>query len=239
MTGEAQSRSKRRDVSDLSFEQEEAIRLEAERMQKLGHIGEDLQDRQNQRQMDKLKAMAEMEANMAKQDNEFELSKVNSMKGMSAQEILLMQATQLAKAGQVIDTAEIIKATSGASIKDEMYQKMLDIQRESSQSAIDAHKSAADSALKASENMAKVASNAAASSTDGYKEAAKIAQTTNEKSMDSMAKVATATAGRKTGKDDAESKSDTIACINSACDHIFEGKAKKFCTKCGTKQFDN
>lgn len=239
MTGEAQSRSKRRDVSDLSFEQEEAIRLEAERMQKLGHIGEDLEDRKNERQLDKLKAMAEMEANMAKQDNEFELSKVNSMKGMSAQEILLMQATQLAKAGQVINAAEIINAASGASIKDEMYQKMLDIQKESSQSAIDAHKSAADSALKSSENMSKVASSAASSSNEGYKEAAKIAQTTNEKSMESMAKVATATAGRKTGKDDTESKSDTIACINSECEHTFEGKAKKFCPKCGTNQFDN
>jgi hypothetical protein len=239
MTGEAQSRAKRRDVSDGSFEQEEAIRLEAERKHKLGHIEEDLQDRQNQRQVDKLKAMAEMEANMAKQDNEFELSKVNSMKGMSAQEILLMQATQLAKAGQVIDTAKIIEATSGAAIKDEMYQKMLDNQKEATQLAIDAHKSAADSALKSSENMAKVAGAAAANSNEGYKEAAKIAQTTNEKSMESMAKVATATAGRKTGKEEADSKDDKIPCIKNDCEHEFEGKAKKFCPKCGTNQFDN
>lgn len=239
MTGEAQSRAKRRDISDGSFEQEEAIRLEAERKHKLGHIEEDLQDRQNQRQVDKLKAMAEMEANMAKQDNEFELSKVNSMKGMSAQEILLMQATQLAKAGQVIDTAKIIEATSGAAIKDEMYQKMLDNQKEATQLAIDAHKSAADSALKSSENMAKVAGAAAANSNEGYKEAAKIAQTTNEKSMESMAKVATATAGRKTGKEEADSKDDKIPCIKNDCEHEFEGKAKKFCPKCGTNQFDN
>ncbi len=217
MTGEAQSRANRRATSDEIFKEEEEVRI----------------------QVGKLKAMAEMEANMAKQDSEFELSKVNSMKGMSAQEILLMQATQLAKAGQVIDTAKIIEATSGASIKDDMYQKMLENQKEASQLAIDAHKSAADSALKTSENMSKVASNAAASSTDGYKEAAKIAQTTNEKSMESMAKVATATAGRKTGKDEAESKSDTIACINAECEHTFEGKAKKFCPKCGTNQFDN
>jgi hypothetical protein len=239
MTGEAQSRAKRRDISDGSFEQEEAIRLEAERKHKLGHIEEDLQDRQNQRQVDKLKAMAEMEANMAKQDNEFELSKVNSMKGMSAQEILLMQATQLAKAGQVIDTAKIIEASSGAAIKDEMYQKMLDNQKEATQLAIDAHKSAADSALKSSENMAKVAGAAAANSNEGYKEAAKIAQTTNEKSMESMAKVATATAGRKTGKEEADSKDDKIPCIKNDCEHEFEGKAKKFCPKCGTNQFDN
>jgi hypothetical protein len=246
MTGEAQSRSKRRDVSDLSFEQEEAIRLEAERMQKLGHIGEDLQDRQNQRQLDKLKAMAEMEANMAKQDADFELAKMSGMKGMSPQEILAMQAAQLVKSGGGDAAADIVKAiaesqaaAAGAGIKDELYSKMLDIQKEASQSAIDAHKSAAEIALKSSENMSKVASSAATSSNEGYKEAAKIAQTTNEKSMESMAKVATATAGRKTGKEDAESKSDTIACINSECEHTFEGKAKKFCPKCGTNQFDN
>jgi RNA polymerase subunit RPABC4/transcription elongation factor Spt4 len=236
LTGEAQSRSNRRDVADSSFEHEEAIRLEAQKKAQLGNIDEDLQDRQNQRQVDKMRAMAELEANMTKQDNEFELSKVISMKGMSAQEILLMQATQLAKAGQVIDTAEIIKATSGASLKDEMYQKMLDNQKEAAQVAIGAHKSAADSALKSSENMAKVASAAAASSNDGYKEAAKIAQTTNEKSMESMAKVATATAAKKpNGKEDAPAVA-TVNCSNSECDHVFEGKPKKFCPKCGEAQ---
>ena len=116
---------------------------------------------------------------------------------------------------------------------------MLDIQKEASSSAIDAHKSAAEVALKSSENMSKVASNAAASSNDGYKEAAKIAQTTNEKSMESMAKVATATAGRKTGKEEVDTKSDRIPCISSECEHEFEAKAKKFCPKCGTNQFDN
>jgi hypothetical protein len=246
MTGEAQSRSKRRDVSDLSFEQEEAIRLEAERMQKLGHIGEDLQDRQNQRQLDKLKAMAEMEANMAKQDADFELAKMSGMKGMSPQEILAMQAAQLVKSGGGDAAADIVKAiaesqaaAAGAGIKDELYSKMLDIQKEASQSAIDAHKSAAEIALKSSENMSKVASSAATSSNEGYKEAAKIAQTTNEKSMESMAKVATAAAGKKPGKEEADTKSDTVACINSECEHTFEGKAKKFCPKCGTNQFDN
>jgi rRNA maturation endonuclease Nob1 len=244
LTGEAQSRAKRRDVSDLSFEQEEAIRLEAQKKAQLGHIEEDLQDRQNQRQIDKLKAMADMEASMAKQDNEFELSKVNSMKGMSAQEILAMQAAQLVKAGGAANAADIVKAmadsqaaSSGASIKDEMYQKMLDIQKEATQVAIDAHKSAADSALRSSESMAKVAGAAASNSMDGYKEAAKIAQTTNEKSMESMAKVATATAGRKEG-----SQTSTIECKSPQCDAQIglnaEGKPKKFCPKCGFNQHD-
>jgi len=248
LTGEAQSRSKRRDVSDLSFEQEEAIRLEAQRKAKLGNIEEDLQDRQQHRQIDKLKSMADLEANMAKQDNEFELSKVNSMKGMSAQEILAMQAAQLVKAGGTANAADIVKAmadsqaaSSAASIKDEMYQKMLGIQKEATQVAIDAHKSAADSALRSSENMAKVASAAANNSSEGYKEAAKIAQTTNEKSMESMAKVATATAGRKEANQ--SQSSSTLECKNPQCDTQIsvnaEGKPKKFCPKCGFNQHED
>jgi hypothetical protein len=248
LTGEAQSRSKRRDVSDLSFEQDEAIRLEAQRKAMLGNIEEDLQDRQQQRQVDKLKAMADLEANMAKQDNEFELSKVNSMKGMSAQEILAMQAAQLVKAGGAANAADIVKAmadsqaaSSAASIKDEMYQKMLGIQKEATQVAIDAHKSAADSALRSSENMAKVASAAASNSSEGYKEAAKIAQTTNEKSMESMAKVATATAGKKEANQ--SQASSTLECKNPQCDTQIsvnaEGKPKKFCPKCGFNQHED
>lgn len=247
LTGEAGSRAKRRDISDSSFEQEEAIRLEAQRKAQLGNIEEDLQDRQNQRQIDKLRTMADLEANMAKQDNEFELSKVNSMKGMSAQEILAMQAAQLVKAGGAANAADIVKAmadsqaaSSGASIKDEMYQKMLDIQKEATQVAIDAHKSAADSALRSSETMAKVAGAAASNSSEGYREAAKIAQTTNEKSMESMAKVATATAGRK---DAGQSQAaPTVECKNPQCDAQIafnaEGKPKKFCPKCGFNQHD-
>ena len=54
-----------------------------------------------------------------------------------------------------------------------------------------------------------------------------------------MAKVATATAGRKTGKEEADSINDRIPCVSSECEYEFEGKAKKFCPKCGTNQFDN
>lgn len=243
LTGEAQSRSKRRDVSDTSFEQEEALRLEAERKKQLGHIDEDLKDREARRNNEGLDQIMQRQAQLAKQDIDFELSKTQAMKGMTPAEILAMQAAQLVKSGGTGAAADIVKAiaeshaaASGAGIKDELYQQMLKVQQESSQVAIDAHKSAAESALKSSENMAKVAGAAATTSNDGYKEAAKIAQTTNEKSMESMAKVATATAGRKTVGEKDEKDSDKQDCVNSACDHVFEGKPKKFCPKCGTNQ---
>ena len=172
---------------------------------------------------------------LAKQEMDFELNKTQNMKGMTPQEILAMQAAQLVKSGGTGAAADIIKAiaesqaaSSGAGIKDEMYQQMLKVQQDANQVAIDAHKSAADSALKSSENMAKVAGAAASNSNEGYKEAAKIAQTTNEKSMESMAKVATATAGRKTDKDP-KSASNEWQCPK--CDRTNTGK---FCMDDGT-----
>ena len=162
MTGEAQSRANRRETSDDIFKKEEEIRLEAEKAQKLGHIEQDLQDREHQRQVDKLKAMTEMEANMAKQDADFELAKVDGMKSMDAQQILAMQAAQLVKAGGNAAAADIVKAIA----ESHAVSKMLDIQKEASQSAIDAHKSATEIALKSSENMSKVASSAASNSNE-------------------------------------------------------------------------
>lgn len=213
MASDAQSQERRRNVDDESYSKEEEIRLKAKEAQELGNIEEDLQDRQNSRQVDKLRAMAELEANMAKQDHDFEMSKIESMKTMDAQQMLAMQAAQLAKAaggGQA--TADLIKsiadsqaAASGAAIKDELYNKMLDMQQKSSEIAIQAHK-----------------------------DAAQVAQSTNEKSMDSMAKVATATATRKDTSAPEEKKSQS--CVNPDCDAVFKDKVPKFCNKCGCAQ---
>ena len=259
MTGEAESRSKRREISDEKFAEEEDIRLKIKlekETKELGHIEEDLEDRRNTRQVDKLRAMAEMEANMAKQDNEQELAKAKqdneaeiakreAMKNLDASQMLAMQAAELAKAGGPGQAADIVKsiaesqaASAGAGIKDDMYKQMIEIQREASQSAIQAHKEAAAIAQstneKAMQSMTEVTKATAAHATDGYKEAAKIAQTTNEKSMESMSKVATAAAGKKsTGKEEQETSQQKYACIS--CNEVFD-KPKKFCHKCGESQ---
>jgi ribosomal protein L37AE/L43A len=242
LTGDAQSRAKRREVSDSSFESEEKIRLKAAERVQLGNIEEDLQDRQNQRQVDKLKAMAEMEANMAKQDHEFQLSKVDGMKHLDAAQILAMQAAELVKAGGSDAAGEIVKSiaqsqadAAGAGVKDDLYKQMMQTKDDAAKLALDAQKTAMDALLKSNEGVSKLANAAASSAVEGYKEAAKVAQTTNEKSMDSMSKVATAAAGRKPTKEEAE-VSMTTECKNSECDFVFEGKVKKFCPKCGTNQ---
>jgi hypothetical protein len=242
MTAEAQSRAKRRDLTDGSFEAEEQIRLKAAERTQLGNIEEDLQDRQNQRQVDKLKAMAALEANMARQDYEFELAKVDGMKAMSAAQVLAMQAVQLVKAGGEGSSVEIVKSiaqsqadAAGAAIKDDLYKQMLQTKDDAAKLALEAQKTALDALLKSNDGIAKLAGTATSSAVEGYKEAAKVAQTTNEKSMDSMSKVASATASRKPTKEEAEA-AISIDCKNPECDFVFEGKAKKFCPKCGSNQ---
>ena len=243
MTGEAQSRARRRDIGDTSFETEEQIRLKAAERTQLGTIEEDLQDRQNQRQVDKMRAMAEMEANMAKQDNDFELAKVDGMKTMTAAQILAMQAAQLVKAGGDAAAADIVKSiaqsqaeAAGTAIKDDLYKQLLQAKDDGAKLALDAQKTALDTLLKSNEGIAKLAGAASLNAVEGYKEAAKIAQTTNEKSMDSMAKVATAAAGRKQTKEETEASTPTD-CKRQECDFVFEGKIKQFCPKCGMNQF--
>lgn len=257
MTGEAQSRANRRGVSDDVFKREEDLRLEAKKAEgevdlqikkegSLGHIKEDLEDRQSARQIEKLRAMAEMEANMAKQDGDLELAKRDAMKNLSAAEMLAMQVAELAKTNGGQSAADIVKAiadsqaaAAGAGIKEEMYEKMLAMQEKANQSAIDAHKSAAEIAQstneKSMQSMMEVAKVSASQSSEGYKEAAKIAQSTNEKSMESMSKVATATAGRKTGNEKESSGSE----FKPACSKCGFDKNKltaKFCGDCGDPQ---
>jgi hypothetical protein len=242
LTGEAQSRAKRREIADNSIETEEQIRLKAAERAQLGNVEEDLQDRQNQRQVDKMKAMAELEANMAKQDYEFQLSKVDTMKTMDAAQILAAQAAELVKAGGDAAAADIVKSiaqsqadSAAAAIKDDLYKQLLQTKDDGARLALDAQKTALDALLKSNEGIAKLAGEASSNAVEGYKEAAKVAQTTNEKSMDSMSKVATAAAGRKPTKEETEAAT-TTDCKNPECDHVFEGKVKKFCPKCGANQ---
>ena len=242
MTGEAQSRANRRGVSDEIFAKEEELRLKA----KDQHVVEDLADRQNSRQLDKLRAMAEMEANMAKQDGDLELAKRDKLKGLSAAEMLAMQVAEMAGKQDGDNAAKIVEsiaksqsAAAGEGIKEAMYEKMLAMQEKANQATIDAHKFAAEIAQstneKSMQSMMEVAKVSASQSSEGYKEAAKIAQSTNEKSMESMSKVATATAGRKSGNEKEQSGSEfKPAC--SKCGFEKNKLAAKFCGSCGDPQ---
>ena len=224
MAGDAKSRASRRDTSDKSFVKDEEIRLEAKREEQLGNIKEDLEDRQGKRQIDKLRAMAELEAGMSAQDNAHELNKtkeenaltrdkIDAMKNMSAAEMLAMQAVDLAAKGASADMVKgITDASSGVKVaeakeaaakellamQEKMFERMLAQQNQSSVREAEAHKLAVNVAQstneKSMDSMMQVAKVSAAESSQGYKDAAEMSRSVNEKSMDSMAKVATAAA---------------------------------------------
>jgi hypothetical protein len=175
------------------------------------------------------------------------------MKNLSAAQMLAIQAAELANAGGGAAAADIVKAiadsqaaaekakaeAAGTGIKEEMYERMLKMQMESTQATIAAHQGAAAMAQsvneKAMDQMAKVSGAATSQSLEGYKSAAEIAQSTNEKSMESMAKVATATASRKAPNE--KDEPEKYKCINPSCNMIFDKKVK-FCSDCQTKQTD-
>ncbi len=198
------------------------------------------------------KAKLEKEAELAKEKlkSETDLAKRENMKNLSAAEMLAIQAAELAQAGGAAAAADIVKAiaesqaaaerakaeAAGTGIKEEMYERMLKMQMESTQATIAAHQGAAAMAQsvneKAMEQMAKVSGAAASQSLEGYKSAAEIAQSTNEKSMDSMARVATATASRKgPNEKDAPEK---YKC--TACGKEFDKPILRFCSECGKPQ---
>jgi len=233
LAGDARSRERRREIGDKAFEEE-----------KLGHIEEDLADRQSNRDVSKLQAMADMEARMADQEHQFELGKISTMKGMSAQEMMAAQIAQVAKvagADAVGSIAKSVGDSASAQEKEALLREMLDRQEKSADKLAQAQKDAMETIVRTNQDLAKMNTAVSAAATEGYKEAAKVAQSTNERSMDSMQKVATAAAGRKPGKDEGSeskvkeesSESKVSECIS--CGFAYEGK-KKFCPQCGEKQ---
>lgn len=244
LTGDAQSRSRRRDIADQIYEADENLRLKMKEKEDLSRIDDELQDRQHQRQIDKMRSMAAIEADMAKQDYDFETSKIAAMKGLDAAQILAMQATQLAKNGGTDAAASIVASiaqsqadAAATKIKDDLYQQMLQNKDDATKLALNAQQTAIDAIMKNSDSLSKIAGAASSSALEGYKEAAKVAQSTNEKSMDSMSKVATASAGRKTNREESANEV-THNCVQSSCDYVFTGKPKKYCPKCGANQFE-
>ena len=218
MVDDAASRSRRRDVSDRSFEEEERIRLLAKEVQDV--------------ELSRLRALADIDASQEAQKNEFELAKIQNMKGLSAQEVLAHQAAQLAKAaGGGEATVNLIKALADS----HAATQMLEVQQKSADATVQAYKESAQMIHSSSQKNAETAIQA-------HKEAAQIAQSTNEKSMDAMSKVAEKAAGSvstavavKLGGEAVEKDPKMKTCTNSECGHTWPAdKPVKFCEQCGT-----
>ena len=82
-------------------------------------LGEDLADRAESRQLDKLRAMAELDQKIAAQENEQQLKLRETLKGLGEREMIAAQATELAKtAGGGAAWAQALAAGEAAKEKE-------------------------------------------------------------------------------------------------------------------------
>lgn len=195
-------------------------------------------DRANDREAERLRLLAELEANINKQEQSFEAERISQLKGLSAQEILALQAAVLSGKARAEDIPELIKNISNlendselSALKEQMYEKLLE-EKEKSQNALSQAQNEALSVIKqTNDTLSAAVTSAADSRLEGYKEAAQSAKSTNEKAMDSMAKVASSAATKKEIRE-----KNLLACKNSSCSYKFEDKVSKFCPVCGEAQ---
>lgn len=195
-------------------------------------------DNESRRSNEKLQLMAEIEAEMSRQDQQFELEKVASMKGLSAAEILSMQAAQLAKLSNAENVADLVGKISGGNSSDmskaemqQLYERMIEEKDKSLAAVSDAQQKSTETVLEANKSLSETILKNSDQRLEGFKEASSSARSTNEKAMESMAKVATGVAQRKEGKEVL-----LVPCKNLDCTYNFENKAKAFCPLCGDQQ---
>ena len=194
----------------------------------------DLDDRVAAREEQERKAREDHELVKAEQDRKSEAEKRDQLRGLSTEQILAMQAGELA--GKDQDVASIASSISGsdaekekAELQEKLFREMLDREQSSREDMKDLMKHAVDG-VKEGE----------AKATQAHKDAADQARSVSEKSMESMAKV-TSSAAAAEGKA-AKKKTETrisaarnLDCVNPDCDMKVVGGAE-FCGECGRPQ---
>lgn len=215
---------------DLSFE-EKAARLRASR-------GLDISKQEQELELERKRKELELELSKSQVDQDNQLRKLQMMaeierqqkeqfKGMSAAQILAMQATSLAQNGagtalEKLAGADAEKEREMAEEKARLYERMLEIQSNSQMSQLD---------------IMKAALNAQKESTDkvlsAHEKSVDNSEKWNEKSIDAMAKVASAVAnkGNKSENKNTQDNANQIDCLECGAQ---VDKNAKFCGACGS-----
>lgn len=94
---ELDSQRARRLAEDAAYTTQKRGDVEFEDHSRRRRLDEDLADRAEARQIDKLRAMAEIDQKIAAQDNEHQLKLRESLRGLGEREMIAMQATELAQ----------------------------------------------------------------------------------------------------------------------------------------------
>ena len=94
---ELDSQRARRLADDAAYTNQKRGDVEFEDHARRRHLDEDLADRAEVRQAEKLRAMAELDQKLAAQENEHQLKLRDSLRGLGEREMIAMQATELAQ----------------------------------------------------------------------------------------------------------------------------------------------
>lgn len=183
-------------------------------------------------QVEKLRALAELDMKLKQQEDAQELAKFEALKGLSSEAALIAQAPNLsADVAKSIADAQTARYASSvkSDIEKNMYERMLQEKKASDDRQMEMYRMAMGAIKETGERVDKVHKE----SVEAHKAAAEIAQSVNEKSMDAMAKVAGVKAKvsvQKTVSAEETGKEETKAC--PACEEEVDGSSK-FCTNCG------
>jgi hypothetical protein len=240
IAGEADSAQKRRGVDDEIYAEKQAQDL---KLEKLGGML-DLDERIAAREEEERKAREDHELAQAEQQRKGESDKRDQLRGLTTEQILAMQAGELAGKGQDISSiADSISGTDAEKEKAELQEKLLREMLDRSDASREQELAREQSSREDLKDLAKDAIGGTregeSKTTQAHKAAADQAVSMSEKSMDAMAKVASsaATAAGKAEKKEAGTKKSgkKVDCLNEGCDaKVDEGAG--FCGECGSSQ---
>ena len=230
IAGDAESAQKKRQADDETYVEKQTQDLKLEKLSRMV----DLDDRVAAREEQERKAREDHEIVKAEQERKSEAEKRDQLRGLSTEQILAMQAGELA--GKDQDVASIASSISGtdaekekAELQEKLFREMLDREQSSREDMKDLMKHSIDG-VKEGE----------AKTTQAHKDAAAQARSMSEKSMESMAKVTSSAAAAK-AKADKKNPETRISsarnqdCVNPECGKkIVEGA--EFCGECGSPQ---
>jgi hypothetical protein len=240
IAGEADSAQKRREADDAIYAEKQAQDLKLEKMG--GML--DLEERIAAREEGERKAREDHELAQAEQQRKGESDKREQLAGLTTEQILAMQAGELAGKGQDISSiADSISGTDAEKEKAELQEKLLREMLDRSDASREQELARERSSREDLKDLAKDAIGGTregeSKTTQAHKTAADQAVSMSEKSMDAMAKVASsaATAASKAEKKEAGTKKSAkkVDCVNEGCDaKVDEGAG--FCGECGSSQ---
>jgi hypothetical protein len=217
----------------------------------------DAEERRSKMQSEKMAALAEAERKLSEEENIHNQAMADKSKDMTPEQMIAFRAAEIAKTeGSEAAFDALSKMSDGKSseelqkVQSEMYQQMLEQQKESSDSNSSSQKEMMammqqmmKDQLAASQvnidNMAKSQAESAGQVKDALEKAAGQAQSMSEKSMDSMSVVA----GKASERPDVQSvvtnlgkatSPNVVKECNSCSAHLASPYA--FCGECGIKQ---